>query len=887
MQAQTQTAGRAVGTYRDRIRQFGARGRREPGYDELVGADGVHPEDELLARTIEQLGPRGLRDRARQAQRFVDSDGVTFGTTEDGHRRRPWRIDPLPVILSATEWETLERGLQQRARLLDAVLRDVYGTRTMIRRGLIPPEIIFGNPGFVRQADGVRLPTEQQLILTAADVARGPDGAWQIFGDRAETPSGAGYAMATRRIVARTMPAVHRRSRTARLRGFFHTMSSTLRSCANAQEGSARAPRVVVLSPGDDSDTAFDQAFLATLLGFPLVQGDDLAMRDGAVWLRGSGQPQQVDVVLRRVEGQLADPLELNSGSRLGVPGLIEAARRRRVSVVNPIGAGVLENPALVHFLPTLSRALLDEDLAVDQPQSWWCGDPAERRHVLTNLDSLVVKTSTPTVGESPTVLGWTLSSAQASQLRARIEQLPWAFTAQAPLTNSTAPVVTGAGIEPRRLVLRTFGVADGDGYAFLPGALGRVAADADADVVSTRAGGLAKDVWVSVDDEHFGSGWGNDRDLARISTVGSALAPRIADDLYWVGRYTERSEFTARLLKVADDLTEDFSSRPGSLGAVAMSSVQHAVTMVTGTVPQQRLDAGLDYTAPDRWHTDPDGHLRDLVAGDEPGSLGYGVNRLERSAGRVRDQLSVDTWPVLNRLQETVARAAHVPVPGADAGDAAAAAADAELGEGADGEGLQDLLEDILESTLALEGIASQSMIRDASWAYLDAGGRLERAVLTTELLRSTLAIERSPVIEGQIVEAVLQVGESVITHRRRIASGQGPALPVQSALHLLAVDATNPRSVAFQLDRLADDLDLIGDEVLRERCAQVVPLVTGLDLDSASSPDRRGLGAELTRVRAALGELADAMAERHFRRQAGLGTQPTEWAIGGGRRG
>lgn len=883
MQAQTQqSAGRAVEAYRERIRRQDDRNRRAPGYDELVGADGVHPEDELLARAIEHLGPRGLRDRARQAQRFVDSDGVTFGSTEEGHRRRPWRIDPLPVILGAGEWETLERGLQQRARLLDAVLRDVYGTRTLIRRGLVPAEVVFGSPGFVRQADGVRLPTQQQLILTAADVARGPDGAWQIFGDRAETPSGAGYAMATRRIVARTLPQVHRRTSTARLRGFFHTMSSTLTACAPAQEGPPRAPRVVVLSPGDDSATAFDQAFLATLLGFPLVQGDDLAMRDGAVWLRTPGQPQRVDVVLRRVAGHWADPLELNSASRLGVPGLIEAARRRQVSVVNPIGAGVLENPCLVHFLPELSRSLLDEDLLVDQPESWWCGDAAQRDHVLTHLDSLVVKTMTPD-GGSPTILGWTLSAQEADQLRARIADHPWAFAAQAPLANSTAPVVTGAGIEPRRLVLRTFGVADGDGYAFLPGALGRVAAEADADVVSTRAGGLAKDVWVSVDGDQTGSGWRDERDLARIPTGGSALAPRIADDLYWVGRYTERAEFTARLLKVTDDLTEDFASRPGSLGAVAMSSMQHAVAMVTGMAPQQRTEGGLDYDAPDRWSTDPQGYLRELVAGHEPGCLGYGVERLERSAQRVRDQLSVDTWPVLNRLQETVDRAGR----GAEPAENGAATSSVEADEQEAVDGLQDLLEDVLESALAMEGIASQSMIRDASWAYLDAGARLERAVLTAELLRSTLAIERSPVIEGQIVEAVLQVGQSVITHRRRTAAGQGPALPVQSALHLLAVDASNPRSIAFQLTRLVHDLDLIGDEVLRDRCAELLPLVTGLDLDSASVPDRRALGGELTRIRAALGDLTEVMAQRHFRRQSGLGTQPVEWAIGGGRRG
>lgn len=854
---QPEGSGGAVESYRAALRRAeAAEPHRLPGYDELVGAEGVHPEDELLADTIDALGPGGMRAKAAEAARYVSSDGITYGATADGAQARNWHIDPLPTIVGADEWTALERGLEQRARLLDLILRDVYGPRRLLRRGVLPPEIVLGHPGFVRQSDGIALPTAQQLILAATDVARSADGGWVVFGDRTQAPSGAGYAMATRRIVARTLPAVHRRTSTARLRGFFHTVRAALLDSATTN---TEAPRVVVLSPGAGSETAYDQAFLATLLGFPLVEGDDLAMRDGRVWMRTPGADQRVDVILRRVDADFADPLELRSGSQLGVPGLIDAARRGQVSIVNPMGAGVLENPCLLHFLGPVSRELLGEDLLLPQPDSWWCGDDTDRQHVLANLDRLVIKPLSRDATTS-TRFGWLLSAAERDELAARVEATPWAWAAQEPLPESTAPVVTGNGIEPRRLVLRTFGVAHDDRYAFLPGALGRVAGEAEQDVVSNTAGALAKDVWVLAGRDSAPD-WSERESAAEPAAPALAagtLAPRMADDLHWFGRYAERVEATARILSVVDDLTEDYAARPGSLGAIAMQSIQHAVTMTTGIAPQQRTDAGLDYDAPDRWATDPEAHLR-LLVGEEstPGTLAYAVARLVQCAQRVRDQLSLHTWPVLARLEQTLARA------------------------GDPNTSRRDTLEAVLESSLALAGIVQQSMIRDATWAYVDAGVRVERAALTVELVRATLAIERSPVIEGQIVEAVLQVGESVITHRRRTSAGEGPSVPVQSALHLLLVDRANPRSLAFQLDRFSEDLRLVDDPQGVAAGAAIAMDLPELDVEALGASDRSALDRLLVDLRRRVDALANALASQHFRRKGPQGTQLTEWTF------
>ncbi|MDF8265518.1 circularly permuted type 2 ATP-grasp protein [Luteipulveratus flavus] len=818
-----------------------------PAVDELIGNGGVRPDHELLAHTVTAMGTTGLLTRAARARRFVQSDGVTYGSTDDGGQARNWHLDPLPVVLGAQEWAGLEAGLAQRAHLLDLVLADLYGERTLLHRRVVPAEVVLGHPGFVRQADRVRLPSPHQLLMSATDLARGSDGAWQVIADRTQAPSGAGYAMANRRIITRTMPALHRGTDLARLRSFFHTMRVALHDVAPE---TSEAPRVVVLSPGAGSETAFDQAFMATLLGFPLVEADDLTMRDGRVWVRTTGRLEPVDVILRRVDALWSDPLDLRADSQLGVPGLVEATRRGTVAVVNPLGAGVLENPGLQHFLGAVAREVLGEDLALGMPLSWWCGDDRQRSYVLAHLDELVLKPLWRDV-DNESEFGWALSRAELDRLRARIEAQPWAWCAQEPLPDSSAPVVTRDGLEPRRLVLRTFAVAEGGDYRFLPGGLARVAASMDEYRVTGSAGALAKDVWVLSAPDAAAPPWveRSSRPAAVAEPAPTAgLAPRVAEDLFWIGRYAERAEGTARLLKVADDLTEDFDNRPGSLGAAAMTAVLDAVGAVT-TVPAG--DA-----------REPGGrvrHLRTLVTDRRtPGTIAYAVDRLVQGSQQVRDQLSLDTWPILSRLEETLSA------------------------EQTEESQLQPLLERLIESLLALAGVMAQSMVRDRTWAYIDAGSRLERAQLTVALLAATLAPGRSPVLEGQVTEAILVAGESIITHRRRSAAGLGPASPVHSALDLLLLDVDNPRSVIFQLDRLGPDLELMGDGERRTQVAEIAQRLRAADVHRLAGHDRTALDQLLVRLGAELRDLADAVERRHFVRKAPQRTHVTEWTLG-----
>jgi len=818
-----------LAAYRDRL-------TAAAGVDELLapGELRVRDEQEFLTAAVEAMGTGGLLTAAAEARRLAADDGIRYGADH-----RPWTIDPLPVVIGNDEWASLERGIAQRGQLLNLLLDDLYGDRLLIRRGIIPAEVVLGHPGFIRQVDGIR-GRAGRLVFGAHDLGRDQGGAWKVIADKTSAPSGAGYAMANRRVTSRVLAGLHRETDLARLRGFFHTMSAAVRDAAPA---SVDLPRVVLLSPGPMSETAYDQSFLASLIGFPLVESDDLALRDGRVWIRAAGRLEPVDVVLRRVDPDYCDPLELRADSQLGLAGLVEATRRGQVTLANPLGAQVLENSGLAPFLPAVARALLGEDLLLESATTWWCGDPDGRAHVVAHLDELVVRPIARGTAVSAQ-FGWTLGAERRESLRREIEARPWAWVGQQPLPLSTAPVVTPQGLQPGRLVLRAFWAArDGD-RDVMPGGLARVNPDVASSLVSSSAGAVAKDVWVLAPDGQPGWGaWSADAQPALLVRQPMAVAPRVADNLFWIGRYAERAETTARLLRVADDLVEDHSHRPGTPGEAAMRALLEGAAGLTKVVAEEG-DRPLDHVR--RMVADP--HLRGTVA--------YAADRLVEAAQRVRDQLSHDIWHVLSRLERTLD---HIPP---------------------DEEQLQPQLYNVLESLLAVAGVIGESMVRDESWGFLDGGIRLERAQLTAAILRATLATERSPIIDGQVTEAVLEVGESIITHRRRTVSGEGPAWPVHSAVSLLLLDRGNPRSVAFQVDRLAEDLVLVGDEVLVAQAQSLAADLSALDLLTLCAGDRTALAAALVDVGVRLRTVSDDLARRRFSRKTAQHVLPTVWS-------
>jgi uncharacterized circularly permuted ATP-grasp superfamily protein/uncharacterized alpha-E superfamily protein len=842
---------------------------RGRGSDELLAANGsIRSGWQDLAATVDLLGLSGLQTRGAQVRRLLEDDGVTYGVPADAdHPAGLWRLDPLPMIIDSREWAELSPGLIQRAELLDRVQNDLYGPRDLLRRGLIPPELVLGHAGFLRQCHGIRLPGPNQLLMASTDLVRSADG-WCALGDRTQAPSGAGYAMENRRIISRVMPGLYSGTLLERLRSFFHALRAALQEVAPS---TAEAPRVVILTPGATSETSFDQAFLSTLLGFPLVEGQDLTVRDGRVWLRSLGRPEPVDVVLRRVDGWFCDPLQLRADSRLGVPGLLQAARAGNVSIVNPPGAGVLENPGLAPYLPALCEALLDEPLRLRPVASWWCGDPIARRHVLGNLATLVIRPIARGIGRANR-FGWQLSRAELGELADRIEAEPHAWSAQEALEMSTTPVVTGTGLEPRRTVLRSFAVAAGGSFQLLPGGLGRVAAETGSLDISSQTGALAKDVWVIGRTAAGGPEprWpaGARADVARgggaddVEPVPVGLSSRIAEDMFWLGRYAERAEDAARLLRVAADLAGDHSLRRGSVGADSLAVMLRAVTTVTTTFPGFVGEGGSELIS------DPQPELVRLAVDPRAlGTLAHAVRHTLQSAQAVRELLSNDTWLVIGSLDRQLLELGWSPDPG---------------------ELLHRTLSRVLEGLLAFSGLAMESMVRDAGWYVMDAGRRIERSLQVLALLRATLTQARPAAVDDLVMESVLISAESVITHRRRNPGRPRPA----DLLALLLFDRDNPRGVRHQLDALADDLqrlpessDQAGDPPSRLRAllawmreADLAELVRVDDPASGSADGGAsaglGLGSRprltgfLDRLSQELTDLAEAVARTHFAR-------------------
>jgi uncharacterized alpha-E superfamily protein len=537
----------------------------------------------------------------------------------------------------------------------------------------------------------------------------------------------------------------------------------------------------VVLTPGRLSETAFDQAHVASLLGFPLVTGDDLVMRDGRVWTRELGDRRPVDVVLRRVDDVWCDPLELRPDSELGVPGLLEAARRGSLVTANAVGSGLVESPALPVFLPALCEALLDEPLRLPSAPTYWCGDTDGLAYVAEHLEGLVLRPVDPAKGRG--VYGPGLTAAQRERWRARLEAESSAWVGQEVLPLSTTPTVAGPGLDARPLTLRSFAVARDGGYAVMPGALGRIVPDSVNPVTGRRDGlVLSKDVWVLKPTGADASVPAPEPEQVVVRPSVVPMVPRALENLFWIGRYAERAEATARHVLVLRGLVDEFPFARLDPARGAVDVLARALTRTTGTYPGLADSDALQDRA-------IDDELRALFLDrDRAGSVAQSLDGVAAAAGSVRDQLSTDVFTVLGAIERACAGLAQDTEEDTDEH-----AADI-------GSHLRETGAAVLSGTLALCGITAENMVRDVGWQLLDVGRGLERALQTTSLLRCVVGDVHPPAVERHLVDAVLTAGESVVTHRRRYAGREG----VESMLELMLLDASNPRSVTFQVARI-----------------------------------------------------------------------------------
>ncbi len=796
-------------------------------WDEMDGASAARDDWRRLMSALDDLGEEEFMRRWDEGRRLIQEHGVTYNVYGDPlGAARPWQLDPIPLLIAPDEWASIERAVVQRATLLNRILAEVYGSGgRMLEQRLLPPELVFANPGFLRPCRDLSVPEDVYLHVYAADLARSPDGQWWVLADRTQAPSGAGYTLENRIVLSRTLPEAFRSFHVQRLASYFRAYRDSLVRLAPS---ASDTPRIVLLTPGPYNETYFEHAYLARYLGFTLAEGADLTVRDERVYLKTLRGLLPVHVILRRMDDSFCDPLELFGESALGVAGLVQAVRAGNVAVANALGSGLLETAATMAFLPALCRELLGDELLMPSVATWWCGQERERAYVRDHLENLVVKPTFSGPGQSrEVVFGGELSGEKREALQREIDAAPHRYVAQERVALSTAPTAVEGGTGPRHVVLRVYAVAHEGSWTLMPGGLTRVSSAADSLVVSSQSGGGSKDTWVLSDAPvPYTTLLDRGNPASAVNRASFVLTSRLADDLLWLGRMSERVENGARtfrcaLRRLADEPIRDADAPP--MDPVALLGRLEWLTLVDELVPGREED-----------HV-----LESMFDRSQASSLGSQVVALRQLAWRLRDRISNDAWRVLSRLEEELRapiRPPALPVSRAI-----------------------EQLDRTLVNLASFTGLVMESMTRDLGWQFLDIGRRIERAMGMVDLLRHGL-VEQTRRSQRRL-ETLLEIADSAMTYRSRYQTGVHPILLID----LLLMDEANPRSVAYQLVTLRERFERLSKSPVRE-VDRLLERVRSASLESiarVSETDRQRpeLAALLEELATGLPALAEAL--------------------------
>ncbi len=777
-------------------------------YDELLDA-AARPRAHWtrFCAALDGMGPDALRARLDSVSREIREGGITYNVYADpqGHDR-PWDLDCMPLILPADEWALIEAGVKQRATLLNQVLGDIYGDKTLLKKGLLPAFPVLGHSGYLRPACGMQVPGDIFLHHYAADLARSPDGQWWVLADRTQAPSGAAYALENRLMVARMFPEIFRDLKVERLAGYFAALRDALVHYAPTGGGPCL---VVILTPGPFNETYFEHTVLSRYLGFPLVEGGDLVVRGNCVWLKTLEGLQRVHAILRRQDDAYCDPLELRADSALGVPGLTECARHGTVLIANALGAGVMESGALLGYLPGICRALLGTALQLPSIATWWCGEPAALTDVIAKMDHLVFKPADAAHRFEP-VFGQDLNGTATRKFTARLRAAPEQYIAQEMVQMSQAPSFSqGPNLGARSVGVRVFAIATPTGYRVMPGGLTRVSTTADPRVISTQRGGSSKDTWIFA---RRGEAPVQTLLGESITRARAIISSRVVEHLFWFGRYAERCDDTARLIRVAlNSLVQDTEPTTQRLAALA----RH-LDLKTQTHPSTLM-----------WS-------KAATLEEDPAGLPAQLKHLARVAFGLRERMSLDNWRIINRLVQDPTIGRQVSVAEA-------------LG----------WLDRAIIALMTVSGFTLDGMTRDLGWRFLSLGRRLERLTF----LCTTLNVAFEETTPGNLTW-LLELCDSVVTFRARYMTQTDWA----TVLELLVFDVTNPRALQFQLHGICSYLPKLPGGIDIPEFARLTALADQLQLMSKREPSPTTLRDWVREIQAAAFALSDGLAARYF---------------------
>ncbi|MBN8788806.1 MAG: circularly permuted type 2 ATP-grasp protein [Terrimonas sp.] len=739
-------------------------------YAEFVGKDAnLQPHWNTFFNSLSGFSPSDIEARRQDIFRMLRENGVTYNIYGDpSGLNRPWNLDIIPYLIDKTEWATIESGLVQRAELLNLILKDIYGERRLVRNGILPAELIYNHIGFLRQCVGVKQLHQHSLILYSADLARSTNGSVWVLNDRTQAPSGSGYALENRITMARVLPELFNDLQVRHLSAYFETLRQSLHEIAPVKK---QDTRIVILTPGPSNETYFEHSYLSTYMGFTLVQGDDLMVIDNHVWLKTLGGLEKVDVILRRVDDSFCDPLELKDDSKLGVPGLMQAVRSGNVSIANPLGSGILENPGLMPFMQSMSRYFLNQDLILPSIASWWCGQPKEMQYVLDNIQSLVIKKIHKVSRASTSVDCASLTEKQLDDFKQAIEAHPYLYVGQEKISITSTPSFINGKIEPRTALFRTYLTSNTYSYTALSGGLTRTAPNNNF-LISNQLGSISKDTWVIAPEDEYRTIMPKDQ-IEVVASKKGDITSRTAENLFWVGRYAERVLGTARFLRTVMRFITEGNRHSQNNDIETEQHLLEALTHYTVTYPGFLEDAEKKFANP--WS-----ELNSILFDEQrSGSLVYNFRLFCRVVYAERDHWSTDTWRVIWSMENVL--------KGTYASDTTHIRA-------------LNVLDSIITSMVAFIGLNRESISREQGWIMLDMGRKIEQCMLLTSMLRSTLVNKHDEQVDYNLQEAVLKSNETLVNYRYKYRVHIQHTL----VLELMLLDPNNPRSIIYQLDRL-----------------------------------------------------------------------------------
>ena len=728
------------------------------------------------AKFFDHIGQEGIEDlnrRQEHLQRQIRDNGVTYNVYADAGsgQQRPWELDLFPMLIGPGDWAKIEKGVLQRAKLLNRIMCDLYGERDLLKRAMLPAALVQGHPGYLRSMQGVRPPGDTWLNIVAFDLAHGPDGQWWVVGQRTQAPSGLGYLLENRIAISRQFPKAFAGMKVQRLAASYSALVSGIKKMAPEGDNA----RIALLTPGPYNETYFEHAYLARYLGLTLVEGNDLTVRDQRLYLKTLKGLEPVHALIKRLDDEWLDPLELRSDSSLGVPGLLQVLRAGNLLLANAPGSAPLESSALLGFLPAISRHLLNEELALPSLNTWWCGEDAALRAVLPKLKSSVIKGTYPRSGVE-TSIGQALSQNELDEWAGRMMRHPEEHTVQSWLPLSQTPTWTNQQLAPRSTMLRVFALADGpQSWRVLPGGLVRLAPRGKL-IAAMQRGGSSADCWVMTE--------GKVDRTSLLESAPSTLAlahqdrpvtSRAAENLFWLGRYTERAENGIRLARIVlEHLDGEEDGSPGLINW--LSAMAEENSLVLPDVPSAAQSSRV--------------FARSLVSGLSPSadaetpsfSVGFTLNALKATASQVRERLSQGHWSLIERTASGFARdcVGLANVHEESYTDALTALQNA-----------SDLL-------AAITGSQTDRMVRDNGWRMLSIGRHIERLATLARALE--LGLEHNILRETDGFEAMVALFDSTITFHAQYQQRRD----MVALLDLLVMNRDNPRSLAWVVQTL-----------------------------------------------------------------------------------